>query len=137
MLRLGARAADIFSFDIRAGMTTGMTPDQAFAHRIEVQREAAGDRFADLELNLAVAAVAESLDELDLDIVGNASGLDDTQLGQLPGVLVGSPREIADRLQRYREHNGVGYISVLEPHMTSSPKSWNICNKDVPITPIQ
>ncbi|MEV4349308.1 TIGR03621 family F420-dependent LLM class oxidoreductase [Actinoplanes sp. NPDC049596] len=117
MLRLGARAADIFSFNIRAGLTEGMTPDQAFAHRIEILREAAGDRFADLELNLGAAAVAESLDDLDLEVIGKASGLDDTQLGQLPAVLVGSPREIADRLQRYREQHDVSYISVLEPHM--------------------
>ena len=34
-----------------------------------------------------------------------------------PGVLVGSPSEIAERLQRYREQYGISYISVLEPHM--------------------
>ena len=43
--------------------------------------------------------------------------MDDDQLLRLPGVLVGSPAEIADRLRRYREQHGVSYISVLEPHL--------------------
>ena len=49
-------------------------------------------------------------------------GLDDRQLSQLPGVLVGSPGEIADRLHRYREEYGTSYISVLEPHMAAFAK---------------
>jgi probable F420-dependent oxidoreductase len=119
MLRLAGREADIFSFSIAAGMTEGLAPEDAFARRVQVLREAAGDRFDDLELNLFVAAVGESEDKLDLAIIRQASGLDDAQLIQLPGVLVGSPREIADRLLRYREEFGVSYISVLEPHMAA------------------
>jgi alkanesulfonate monooxygenase SsuD/methylene tetrahydromethanopterin reductase-like flavin-dependent oxidoreductase (luciferase family) len=82
-----------------------------------VFREAAGGRLAKVELNLFVAAMGESVDRLDLTIIRQASGLDDAQLSQLPGVLVGSPQEIADRLRRYREEYGIGYVSVLEPHM--------------------
>jgi probable F420-dependent oxidoreductase len=119
MLRLAGREADIFSFSIAAGMTEGLAPEDAFARRVQVLREAAGDRFDDVELNLFVAAVGESEDKLDLAIIRQASGLDDAQLVQLPGVLVGSPREIADRLLRYREEFGVSYISVLEPHMAA------------------
>jgi probable F420-dependent oxidoreductase len=119
MLRLAGRTADIFSFSIAAGMTEGLTPEDAFARRVQLLREAAGDRFDDVELNLFVAAVGESEDKLDLAIIRQASGLDDAQLVQLPGVLVGSPREIADRLLRYREEFGVSYISVLEPHMAA------------------
>jgi probable F420-dependent oxidoreductase len=119
MLRLGAREADIFSFSIMAGMTAGMGPEEAFARRVRVLGEAAGDRFGDIELNLFVAAVGDSVDKLDLAIIRQASGLGDDQLSLLPGVLVGSPREIADRLQRYREEYGISYISVLEPHMAA------------------
>jgi probable F420-dependent oxidoreductase len=119
ILRLGAREADIFSFSIMAGVTAGVAPEEAFARRVQVLREAAGDRFDAVELNLFVAAVGESADKLDLTIIRQASGLDDAQLSQLPGVLVGSPREIADRLQRYREQYGISYISVLEPHMAA------------------
>ena len=119
MVRLGAREADIFSFSIMAGVTAGVAPEEAFARRVQLLREAAGDRFDEVELNLFVAAVGESVDNLDLTIIRQASGLDDRQLSQLPGVLVGSPREIADRLQRYREEYGISYISVLEPHMAA------------------
>jgi alkanesulfonate monooxygenase SsuD/methylene tetrahydromethanopterin reductase-like flavin-dependent oxidoreductase (luciferase family) len=68
---------------------------------------------------LFAAAAGERVDKLDLTIVRQASGLDDHQLSQLPGVLVGSPREIADRLQRYSEEYGTSYISVLEPHIAA------------------
>ena len=122
ILRLAAREADIFSFSIMAGVTAGVAPEEAFARRVQVLREAADDRFDDVELNLFVAAVGESADELDLTIIRQASGLDDRQLSQLPGVLVGSPGEIADRLQRYREEYGTSYISVLEPHMAAFAK---------------
>lgn len=115
MLALAGREADIFSFSILAGITPGVAPEAAFARRVQTLREAAGDR--DVELNLFVAAVAGSPDELDLTIVRNASGLEDELLLQQPGVLVGAPQEIAERLLRYREEFGLNYISVLHPHM--------------------
>jgi probable F420-dependent oxidoreductase len=119
MIRLGGREADIFSFSIMAGLEPGTAPEDALARRVQVLREAAGDRVDDVELNLFVAAVGASADEVDLSIIRNASGLNDDQLVQLPGVLVGSPGEIADRLLRYRETFGTSYISVLEPHMAA------------------
>jgi probable F420-dependent oxidoreductase len=119
MIRFAGREADIFSFSIMAGVTAGLAPQDALARRIQVLREASGDRFDDIELNLFVAAVGQSTEKVDLAIIRQASGLDDAQLTQLPGVLVGSPRAIADRLQRYREEFGISYISVLEPHMTA------------------
>jgi probable F420-dependent oxidoreductase len=117
MLRLAGREADIFSFSIAAGMTPGRAPDAAFAERVDKLHDAAGDR--DVELNLFVAAVGDEVEKLDLSIIRQASGLADDQLVQLPGVLVGAPDEIADRLQRYREQYGITYISVLEPHMAA------------------
>lgn len=119
MIRLGGREADIFSFSVMAGLAPGTAPEDALARRVRVLREAAGDRIDDVELNLFVAAVGASAGEVDLTIIRNASGLDDDQLVQVPGVLIGSPLEIADRLLRYREMFGTSYISVLEPHMTA------------------
>ncbi|HSZ39096.1 MAG TPA: TIGR03621 family F420-dependent LLM class oxidoreductase [Trebonia sp.] len=119
MLRLAGREADIFSFSVMAGLAPGAAPEDAFARRVQVLREAAGSRFGDVELNLFVAAVGASADQVDLSIIRNASGLTDDQLLQVPGVLVGSPDEIADRLVRYRETFGTSYISVLEPHMAA------------------
>lgn len=119
MLSFAGREADIFSFSIMAGVTEGLAPEDALARRIQVLRDSAGDRFDDIELNLFVAASGENEDGVDLSIIRQASGFGDEQLFQLPGVLVGAPREIADRLRRYREEFGISYISVLEPHMAA------------------
>ncbi|WP_405577249.1 TIGR03621 family F420-dependent LLM class oxidoreductase [Streptomyces sp. NBC_01190] len=119
MLALAGREADIFSFSIMAGVTPGLAPEDALARRVQVLREAAGDRFDAVELNLFVAAAAESTEKVDLTIIRQASGLDDDHLTQLPGVLVGPPREVAERLLRYREEFGITYVSVLEPHMAT------------------
>ena len=100
-----------------AGITPGAAPEEAFARRVRVLREAAGER--DVELNLFVAGVAARIDQLDLGIIRDASGLDDATLVQLAGVLAGAPNEIAERLLRFREEYGVTYISVLEPHLAA------------------
>jgi probable F420-dependent oxidoreductase len=120
MLRLAGREADIFSFSIMAGITPGRAPEAAFAERVEKLHDAADGR--DVELNLFVAAVGDDVEKVDLGIIRQASGLADEQLVELPGVLVGAPDEIAERLGRYREQYGVTYISVLEPHMEAFAK---------------
>ena len=122
MLRLAAREADIVGFSITAGISEGLTPREALASRVQVVRDAAGERFEDVELNLFVAAVADSVESLDLSIMRQATGLDDAFLAQLPGVLAGPSREIAERLQGLREELDISYISVLEPHMAAFAK---------------
>jgi probable F420-dependent oxidoreductase len=116
LLDMAARSADIISFSIQAGMGPG-TPEEAFATRVERVREAAGDRMGDIELNLFVAAVGERAGDVDLSVVSTAAGRRPEELVELPGVLVGPPQAIADRLRHYREAYGISYISVLEPHM--------------------
>jgi probable F420-dependent oxidoreductase len=118
-LRLAGREADIVGFSIMAGVTEGLSPQEALGHRVQVVREAAGERFDNVELNLFVAAVADSFESLDLTIIRQATGRDDAFLAELPGVLAGSPRELAERLQHYREEFGISYVSVLEPHMAA------------------
>ncbi|WP_326837591.1 TIGR03621 family F420-dependent LLM class oxidoreductase [Amycolatopsis rhabdoformis] len=119
MVALGGREADIFTFSIRAGRTPGADPADVFARRARVLRDAAGDRFPEIELNLLVAAVGDTLDGLDLTLIRQASGVPDEELTRMPGVLVGSPREIAERLERYREMFGTTYISVFEPYLAA------------------
>ncbi|HJP73936.1 MAG TPA: TIGR03621 family F420-dependent LLM class oxidoreductase [Pseudonocardiaceae bacterium] len=119
MIQLGGREADIFSFSIFAGLTPGLDPEEAFRRRVQVLREAARDRFPDIELNLYVAAVGDAAGSADLSLIRQASGLAEQEMLRLPGVLIGSPSEIAERLERYRETFGTNYISVLEPHMAA------------------
>jgi probable F420-dependent oxidoreductase len=116
ILTLAAREADIVSFPITAGFGAG-TPEQALAARVQRVRDAAGERIGRIELNLFVAGVGSQVAAIDLSVISAATGMTAGQLAELPGVLLGSPRQIADTLLRYREEYGITYISVLEDHM--------------------
>ena len=116
ILTLAARTADIVSFPITAGFGEG-TPEQALAARVQRVREAAAERIGDIELNLFVAGVGQRVTDIDLSVISAATGMPAQVLAELPGVLVGSPQQIADTLLRYREEFGISYIGVLEDHM--------------------
>ncbi|GIH15825.1 TIGR03621 family F420-dependent LLM class oxidoreductase [Rugosimonospora africana] len=116
ILTLAARTADIISFPITAGFGPG-TPEEALGARVRRVRDAAGERMADIELNLFVAGVGHRVADIDLSVITAASGKSAEELAELPGVLVGEPRQIADTLLRYREEFGISYISVLDDHM--------------------
>jgi probable F420-dependent oxidoreductase len=116
ILTLAAGTADIVSFPITAGFGAG-TPEQALAARVRRVRDAAAERIADIELNLFVAGAGHRVADIDLSVISAATGMSAEQLAELPGVLVGSPRQIADTLLRYREELGISYVSVLEDHM--------------------
>lgn len=95
----------------------------ALAERIEFVRAAAGDRFADLELNLAITGVSDSSGKPDLSMTRRyVPGLSDEQLLALPSVLGGSPRDIADTLRGYRETYGLTSVTVQEQHADTIAK---------------
>jgi probable F420-dependent oxidoreductase len=111
VLRLAGREADIVSFPPGAAGS-----EETLAQRVQVAREAAGGR--DVEFNLLVVAAGRNRDELALGRIRGATGVaDDEKAAQLPCVLVGSPREVADRLRYLRDRFGVSYFSVFEPDM--------------------
>ena len=116
ILTLAAQTVDIVSFPITAGFGPG-SPEEALAGRVQRVREAAGERIGDIELNLFVAGAGRRVEDIDLSVISAASGKSAEELAQLPGVLVGSPRQIADTLLRYRDEFGISYVSVLEDHM--------------------
>jgi len=116
ILTLAAQTVDIVSFPITAGFGPG-SPEDALAARVQRVREAAGERIGDIELNLFVAGAGHRVEDIDLSVISAASGKSAEELAELPGVLVGSPRQIADTLLRYRDEFGITYISVLEDHM--------------------
>jgi probable F420-dependent oxidoreductase len=116
ILTFAAQTADIVSFAIRAGSGPGR-PEEVLAARVRRVRAAAGERIGDIELNLFIAGVGRKVADMDLSVMSAATGMSAEELAQLPDVLVGSPRQIADTLLRYREEFGISYISVLEDHM--------------------
>ena len=92
--------------------------------RRQLVRTAAGERFDDLELNIAVTAMPiDDSGVPDLSITRRfLPELSDEELLRTPGVLVGSPSEIADEIRRYRDTYGITYITVQQPHAEAFAK---------------
>ncbi|SDJ20420.1 hypothetical protein SAMN05421874_10153 [Nonomuraea maritima] len=64
-----------------------------------------------------MAGVGAEVADIDLSMPSTAMGVPPETPAELSSVLVGSPRQIADTLLRYREEYGISYISVMEDHM--------------------
>ncbi|BDX30411.1 LLM class F420-dependent oxidoreductase [Mycobacterium antarcticum] len=121
LLTIAAQRADII------GLTGGDPADDGgdpLAERIAFVRNAAPERFADLELNISVTAMPiDDSGVPDLSITRRyLTELSDEQLLRTPGVLSGSTNEIADEIRRYRETYGVTYIIVQQPHAEAFAK---------------
>jgi probable F420-dependent oxidoreductase len=119
LLTIAAQHADII------GLTGAKDGDAAdpLAERIEFVRNAAGDRFADLELNLAITAVPSGDSEQpDLALTRRFVQLSDEELLALPSVLSGSPRGIADTLLGYHEKYGLTSFTFQENHVDTIAK---------------
>ena len=116
VLRIAAQYADII------GLTGGGVPDHPghdpLAERIDFVRAAVGDRFADLELNIAITGVpTDSSGIPDLALTrGYAPDATEEQLLALPTVLTGTPRDIADTLRARRDTYGITYFTVQDYH---------------------
>ncbi|KAA0107931.1 LLM class F420-dependent oxidoreductase [Mycolicibacterium sp. P1-5] len=116
VLRIAAQHADII------GLTGGGVPQypghDPLAERVEFVRGAAGDRFADLELNIAITGVpTDSSGIPDLALTrGYAPDATEEQLLALPTVLTGTPRDIADTLRARRDEYGITYFTVQDYH---------------------
>ncbi|MGI5163482.1 TIGR03621 family F420-dependent LLM class oxidoreductase [Spirillospora sp. CA-253888] len=109
MLRLAAREADIVNLTLRvradgSGPDTGDGGPDAFRRKIDVLREAAGDRFGDLELGTSVLRVGAAR-----DTAAWSAAAPDAQL-DTPQVLAGDAKEMADRLLRWRDELGLTYF---------------------------
>lgn len=115
LLAMAARRADI------VGLTGKPRKDRSkdpLADRVAVVRDAAGSRFAGLELNLfATGAPVDRSGRADLSLARRHSPeLSDDKLAALPGVFHGSPVNIADTLRDYHDRYGISYFTVMHFH---------------------
>ncbi len=115
LLTLAARCAHIIGLTGGGVKTKDSDP---LADRIAFVRDAAGDRFDELELNLAVTAMpTDDSGQPDLTIPRRfLPHLSDDEILRTPAVLSGSTKEIADTIRGYRDTYGVTYITVQQPH---------------------
>lgn len=124
VLGLAGREADIVSlnFDNRsgtlgaAGVRSG-TADRT-AEKVGWVRDGAGDRFGDIELEIAAYFVALT-DQADATIAGMAGrfGIEPGELAEHPHALIGSVDHACELLAERRERYGVSYVTVAQRHM--------------------
>jgi probable F420-dependent oxidoreductase len=98
--------------------------DDPLAERIEFVRNAAGDRFDALELNMVITALpreGETIPDLKMTRA-YAPDSSDEELLSAPSVLSGTPREMADTLSEYREKYGLTCFTVQDNHIENFAK---------------
>ncbi|WP_197373076.1 LLM class F420-dependent oxidoreductase [Mycolicibacterium baixiangningiae] len=122
LLTVAARHAHIIG--LTGGDRAADGDDDPLADRIAFVREAAGERFDALELNVAITAMPlDDSGRPDLTIPRRfLPGLTDDQLLRHPGVLAGTPLDMADRLREFRDRYGISYVIVQAPHAEAFAK---------------
>jgi len=123
MLRLAARHADIVGVlpaPIRDSTDSDDLRDRlpaAFDAKIGVVREAAGERFGNLEINafgtFIITAQRRARTE-DLIVSRGWTGIDAESVWQMPTIFIGSPEQIRSDLRARRERFGLSYLVVGE-----------------------
>lgn len=119
MLSIAAREADIVGINpsLKAGVMAAGAQDtspDSVDDKVELVREAAGDRFDDLELHVMSFAVSITSKRAErTEQIAQLLSIDPGSIADSPYVLVGSPEEIADDLRRYRERWGITYYTVM------------------------
>jgi probable F420-dependent oxidoreductase len=122
ILSVAGREADI------VGLTTRALPDgskdtadmtaEATHRKIGWVREAAGDRFADIELTIMVSDVVVTGDRQGVaERLAAAMNVTPEEVLASPQVLLGTVEEMVEDLQRRREEYGLSYFVVVESNM--------------------
>lgn len=124
LLSLAAREADIVGFlprarpDGKGQNLTDATPE-ALDEKVAWVREAAGERFDELELGILVAQVftteeREQAAQFIANTLAAGYNVSTEVILQAPYLLIGSIDQICDDLLARRERYGISYISVFE-----------------------
>src|SRR5206468_3998697 len=123
VLSFAAREADIVSISnvpFVAVNDAGLSPEGEAARRIGYVRDAAGDRFADLDVESSpyFTEVTDDVDGAVARVAGNV-GVDADGLVDHPNVLIGSAYAILDRLESRRETLGINYVTIQQSQVES------------------
>ena len=110
LLSLAAREADIIALGLPPD-----TPQAAVAERIDWIREAAGDRFAEIELNLNLMAVGDQVPRW-IAAQLRLTAADLAERGSI-AALTGSTEQMCETLVQRRERLGFSYVLVSDEFM--------------------
>lgn len=121
MLTLAAREADIIGLALRtSALGTGPDPTDiatTINQKIEWIKQAAGNRYNDLEIHIQTWAVMITDDrESSAKLLGKQFPLPPEILLNLPYLLIGSADEIIEQIEKYRESYGISYYSIFEQY---------------------
>jgi probable F420-dependent oxidoreductase len=119
LLSVAGRVADIISFNPRLG-EAGSTDiadstEAALQEKLAWVREAAGERFPQLELNLQITVAVVTEDRISTaQAIASALGIqaDPELILSAPYVLIGTVEQIIERLYTLRERYGINYFVV-------------------------
>jgi len=131
VLEFAAREADIVGINIKStpegGFDWTSISPAAKARKIGWVREAAGDRFPELELHWLVPFVAITNDPEAaargfieaFEAFGAAEESSVADVLASPQALIGSEEAVVEMIQRRREEYGVSYMTVFDSAMTT------------------
>jgi probable F420-dependent oxidoreductase len=124
MLAIAAREADIVGIlagPLNAGLPTPSDPAaysaQSFAQKIALLREAAGERFAQLELSVLTTPVFTDNRHQGAEQVAQRrgwSGVAVEKILEMPTFFVGTVEQIAEQMLERRERFGVSYYMTFD-----------------------
>ena len=121
VLRTAGRLADIVSlnFNTATGALGSASVASATAERTKEKldwvREGAGERFADLELEVAAYFVTVTDDpDAATDAMAARFGIQPEDLASHPHALLGTVDSICDTLEARREEYGISYITIAQ-----------------------
>lgn len=124
VLRLAGEKADIVSvnFNNAAGSlgaaSVASSDDAATEQKLRWVREGAGDRFDDVELEIAAYFVAVGDDApAATEALARRFGVEPAAFASHPHALLGSVEEICDTLIERRERFGISYVNVAQRHL--------------------
>ena len=120
LLTLAAKEADIISIMPRSrrdgsGLEDADASPEAFDRKLAWIKDAAGGRFAVIELNTLVQTVVITDRPRDAAMpLAKEYQMETEQVFETPLVLIGSVDQIVETLERRRERYGLSYITVFE-----------------------
>ena len=127
LLAMAARQADIVGIAPRARADGVLEPTdvspEATEAKVAIVRDAAGDRFAALEMNVLTLVVevagGEARRRQRAEELAGRWGMAPSAVLASPHVVLGSASQVAEQLGAARERYGISYVTVPEPALAS------------------